>query len=75
MGPGRFGCLEFGDAFQNHVFEIIESIRGDQGTLGLFKVFEKLGQILDGFVCGSANHGLDSVDAGRGSQVVGALEN
>jgi hypothetical protein len=75
MRPRRFPCLELSDAFQNQALEIIEGVGGDEGTLGLFKVFEKLGQILDGLVCGSTNHNLDSVDAGRGSQVVEPLDN
>lgn len=75
MWPGHFACLEFGNAFQDQVLEIIEGDLVKVGTSGLFKVFEKLGQILDGLAVGSTNHGLDSVDAGSGSQVVEALEN
>jgi hypothetical protein len=75
MWPRRLGCLEFGDAFQNQVLKVIEGCRIEVGNPGLFKVFEKLGQILDGLACGSTNHELDSVDAGRNSKEVEAFEN
>jgi hypothetical protein len=75
MRSGRLGCLKFSDAFQNQVLEVIEGGRVEVGISGLLKVFEKLGQILDGFACGSKNHGINPLDAGRGPQVVEAFEN
>ena len=74
MRFGRFAGLELGDAFQNQVLEIIEGFRIEIGTSGFFKVFEKLGQILDGLACGSKNHDLD-LDAGRHSKEVEGIDN
>jgi hypothetical protein len=75
MRSGCIDCLKFSDAFQNQLLEVIKSGRIEIGISRLLQVFEKLGQILDGLACGSKNHGIYPVDAGRGPQVVEAFEN
>lgn len=74
MRFGRPAGLELGDAFQNQVLKIIEGFRVEIGISGLFKVFEKLGQILDGLARGFKSHDLD-LDAGPHSKEVEGIEN